>query len=906
MHRMTRERALDGLIGRLVDGAGLVGGAETSALDAAEAARLEALGRVFAGFSKLRDEAAPPPFAAHAAGDRAGAFRLAAPLGAGGMGEVWLAERCDGAVEQRVAIKFIRHARVGLAERFAREQRALARLAHPRIARFLDAGRSADGAAYLVMEYVDGAPIDAWCDARALDVAARIDLVLEVCDAVDHAHRQLVVHRDIKPSNILVSAGGAPTLLDFGVAKLLDDSGVETVQPALTLAYAAPEQCRGETVSTATDVFSLGLVLFRLLARTLPPSRREANLATLAAARDVESLAASAPGVRELAGDLDAIVGKATRADSRERYGSVAALADDLRCFRAARPVRARAQTRAYRARKFVARHRLAVAASAIAALALATGFGAALWQANRADAESVRATRVADFLVRLFREQDPLARAGANARSPRELVADGVLRARSELADQPALRASLLGVLGEATMNLGDLGQGRTLLEEARAATRDGTSDAARLDGWLGSIAMRQGRQAEGLALVESAIARLEAGSREDRLAAASLQIWRADALLRAGKVDAALETVRRAHATFEASLGPDHLDTLQAEMHLLATLSQARRDDEAEPLAKSLLARVERVAGADSPRLIDVLNWSAQIEKRRDRHANALAEFERAIALAEKHLGPRHAMLAALHSRMANVEQDDGHLEAALAALDRAAAALPDDARIERAQMLATRGDTLIDLGRADEAEASLREALALRRASSGDGDGLVWYSQSEWGRALNAQGRRAEAQKAQVEALARMEAIMGADAYQLTFVLRALAETYSSLGEHAKAALALRRAFELASRRYPPTQAVVVQYRAGLASALGDAGDADAALAESEAILAARDARLELLQYYARAALVKARVLRQRGRGGEAVLLAKQGLADLDRAGIAGNATRRDLAALAGVSL
>jgi len=919
---MNRDRALEGLIDRLISGESPAQTtADTARLAAAEALRVHALERVFAGFQALRAEAGPPAEArpaVRAAGDRVGAFRLTEPLGSGGMGEVWLAERCDGAVEQRVAIKFVRLAHTALIERFEREQRVLARLAHPLIARFLDAGRDANGSPYLVMDYVDGVAIDIYCDRRALDLDARLDLFLRACDAVEHAHRQLIVHRDIKPANILVGTDGAPKLLDFGVAKMLDATalaGTETMQPALTLAYAAPEQFRGDAVSTATDVFSLGLVLFRLLAGELPPSRRDASLATLALGGEIESLFATAQSTdargvaaNRLAGDLDAIVAKATAIDSRVRYGTVAELADDLRRFRDERPVRARLPTRAYRARKFLARHRVGVAASAIAIAALVTGLGIALWQAGvasaqarRADAQTARAARVADFMTRLFREQDPLARSSAEPRSSRELVAEGVLRARSELADQPDLRASLLGVLGEATMNLGDLDGSRALLEEARQGVAATSSEAARFDGILGSIAMRQGRQGDGIALLDSAIARLNAGTREDRLTAARLDVWRADALLRGGKIDAALDAVRRGHAFLRDTLGADHLDTLDAESNLLAMLSQARRDDEAEPMAKSLAERIERVAGADSPRLIDTLSWWAQIEKRRERYAESLALFERAIEIAKRHFGPRHQMLAALYSRMANLQQDNAHPEAALAALDLAEAALPENAASERAQMLATRGDTLIDLKRADEAEVAMRESLRLRRASAGDKDGFVWYSQSEWGRALNAQGRHAEAKKVQVEALARMETIMGKDAYQLTFVLRALSETYTASGEPAEAARVLRRALDLASHKYPPAHAIVVQYRIALATALRDAGDGDAALAEADALLAERDGHPELTQYFARAAAVKSRVLKQRGEHEAAVALARQGLSDLDRGGVDHAPTRRDLVAL-----
>lgn len=854
---MTHENSLERLIARLVAGDDDAGaGGEFARLSPDEAAALDVIGHVFAGFDALRRQTPVTATASRQPGERVGAFVLRAALGSGGMGDVWLAERADGQVEQHVAIKFLRLSQQRLAEWFQREQRLLARLQHACIARFIDAGRDAAGAPYLVMEYVAGAPIDAHCAARGLGLHARLQLFLQVCEAVEHAHRHLVLHRDIKPANILVGEDGVPRLLDFGVGKALGAESPLTEQPLFTFAYGAPEQFRGDAVSTATDVFSLGLLLFHLLAGELPRARRSASIAELALRpQAVEKLSeaaqanAQAPLPAEvLRGDLDAILAKATAADAAERYGSVAALAEDLRRHLDGLPVAARAPSRLYRLRKFVRRHRGGVAAATVAAIALATGLAVAVWQAGvareqarRADLQAARAERVAGFMTGLLREQDPFEREFSRPRSARELVADGVLRARGELQDQPELRNALFAVLGEALLNLGDLAGARQLLQEARSEVGADSFAAARLQALLGRIAFIQGQDEHGVVQIEQAQQRLRAGSTEDRVFAAHLQFYRAYDLFLKGRSEEALPLMRAAYDELRAQRGEDDLDVLDARENLVSLLEKMRRDDEAEPLARDLLARLEQLGGKDSPRLIQPLRYLAAFERRRGDYAAALALLARAIDLARQHLGTPHETVALLHTRSAQVLHDANRPEDALAQLDLAAQALPASALRERGQMLAARGQTLLELKRADEGERALHEALRLRREAVGNDDMQVWYAQSEWGRALQAQGRLAEAEAAQREALAQMERIMGKDAYHLTFVLRVLSDTCLAAGKPAEAVALRRRARDLAALRFSPEHLIVVQYRARLAEAQLAAGDRAGALAEIESILA-----------------------------------------------------------------
>ena len=332
------------------------------------------------------------------AGQTVGPYTLVSPLGQGGMGSVWLARRSDGRFEGLVAVKFLNAALVGRAgeERFRREGRILARLTHPHIAHLIDAGVSSAGQPYLVLEHVEGSPIDRHCDDNSLGVDARVRLFLDVLAAVAHAHANLIVHRDIKPSNVLVNKDGRVKLLDFGIAKLLEDetrTGEATMLTheggwALTPEYAAPEQVRREPVTTATDVYSLGVLLYVLLAGRHPAGDRGQSPVELLKAI-VETDAPPMSEVRRsLRGDLDTIVAKALKKDPAERYASVGALAEDLRRYLDHLPIRARPDTLAYRTAKFVRRNRVAVGLAALILLAIVGGLAGTIWQARQAARE--------------------------------------------------------------------------------------------------------------------------------------------------------------------------------------------------------------------------------------------------------------------------------------------------------------------------------------------------------------------------------------------------------------------------------------------------------------------------------------------------------------------------------------
>jgi len=425
-----------------------------------------------------------------------GPYRLIREVGSGGMGRVFLAERMD--MPRRVALKLVREplASPDRTRRFEFEQRVLARLEHPAIAQLFDAGVTEDGTAWFAMEYVEGAPITAHCDRARLTVDARLRLMLTVLDAVQYSHARLIVHRDLKPSNILVPEGGSPKLVDFGIAKLLDDQEdpglTRTGLLMLTPAYAAPEQFSGGPVTTATDVYQIGALLYELLTGA-PPfetggrslSEIERDIRTIEpkppSSRVTEARTASERGTspdrlrRRLRGDLDHVLAKALEKDPARRYASVAAMADDLRRFLAHESVAARAQTPLERGRRFLLRHKIGVGVAAgllIYAATASIGLVRISAERDRAQREADTATRVSDFLVGVFAAADPSDTTTGDP-TALELVDRGATRAETDLADEPAMQASMQEVLGRVYHALGRETPAGDLLSKSLATRR-------------------------------------------------------------------------------------------------------------------------------------------------------------------------------------------------------------------------------------------------------------------------------------------------------------------------------------------------------------------------------------------------------------------------------------------------
>lgn len=405
-----------------------------------------------------------PPPKRTMAGSRIGAYALEEEIGRGGMGVVHAALRADGAYQQRVAVKLLRGGAHNEADarRMQRERQALAELNHPNIAHLIDGGTSADGSPYLVMELVNGEPVDTYCNRHSLGVAQRVQIVRAVCAAVQSAHQQLLIHRDIKPSNILVTLDGTPKLLDFGIARMLSadgGTGQATQDAALlfTPRYASPEQVRGQAVTVATDVYGLGLLLYELLAGASPYARIASNTANSAAAamqavmedapRKASEVAASASPMTAAAlqGDLDVILLKACAKAPQDRYATVAQLDDDLQRWLQRRPIQAQPPSAAYVLRRFVARHRAATALATVAVLAIAVGGASTVVQMRKAQERYAQVRQLANNLI--FKYYDRIAPLGGSTPVRKELAADGIAfldSLASEAGSDPALAVEI------------------------------------------------------------------------------------------------------------------------------------------------------------------------------------------------------------------------------------------------------------------------------------------------------------------------------------------------------------------------------------------------------------------------------------------------------------------------------
>ena len=621
-----------------------------------------------------RFETAPSPSASPSdlgEGSRVGAYRLVRPIGSGGMAEVWLAERADGAFDRQVAIKLLfnhptRAERASFVARFERERDILASLHHPHIAGLHDAGVTARGEPWLALEYVRGDPITAWCDAKQQALKARILVFRQVLAAVEHAHANLIIHRDLKPSNILVADEGEVKLLDFGIAKLMQPDGGspeasdltrEAGRP-LTLQYASPEQLSGRPLTTASDVYSLGVVLYELLCGARPyDAARSGSAAQLEGAilagdvappsRRVTDAAAAARGTgrkalaRALAGDLDAVTLKALHGDTARRYPSVEALRLDLERWCEGRPVGAQPASIAYRAGKFYLRHRLGVWSGGLALSSIVALGAAAVYAGLKAQSESSRAIASRDFVVDLFRLAEPET-AGGRSMTPRELLQAGRRRAVEALATQPALQADVLRQIGAMQLNVADYkGADESLGIAASLYARHGP-----VRDWL----LTQIKRAENATYMGDARrARRELAAVQPRIDAFGDDIallaryWQVMGFLSRSENDheAALGQLIKAVDLTTRAHGPDHVDTIDAMRDLAATYSEVGRLDEAAAIWKDASRRAS-VNPSIARRVVLGIDADLAItEIRAGRYAATLEPLRKLIARCDVEFG-------------------------------------------------------------------------------------------------------------------------------------------------------------------------------------------------------------------------------------------------------------------------
>ena len=703
-----------------------------------------------------------------------GPYRLLRELGAGGMGTVYLAERNFGDTVQRVALKLIRgFPGADARQRFARERSLLAGLDHPNIAALLDGGDTQDGQPYLVMEYVQGVPLLEYCRNAQLDVRACLRLFVQLCGAVQHAHQRLIVHRDIKPGNVLVREDGAPVLLDFGIGKLIDSTQAETTATRVfTPAYAAPEQIAGRTVTTASDIFSLGCVLFELLSGTTV-----ASLAHSAHGLPAPSTqAGDRARARQLRGDLDTLVLKAVHPEPQRRYVSAQAFADDVENYLCGKPLKAVPDSAAYRLRKFCRRHRVAVAVATLAVLVAATF----VWRLNierqRAEAAEARAEREArstrrsrDFLVSMFEQASPSSTLG-HALSARELIDKGTEHMRRELKDEPQTAARLNLIVAQIYAALGDpkaaLASGEQALalaagddaehallraeilatlgaeygnterfEEARRAAeqalalreRYAPDDRARIAATLsdlGTAALRRDDGAAARAYYERAVAELATLARVDPVQQAQVLRGLAEADLSEGRIESGLARAAQAVRVLDAlpAASPEHVEPLRT----LARAQVAHGDvDAAIAALERALGIAQTALGADSYKVANVENDLAVALDERGRYRDAIGHLEKSIAIAEK-LRPGDRVATGFDRiNLGSIEENLGDYAAAEKLMREAIAVIEADTPDEP-QLDSFRGNlsrTLMLRGDLAGARALLERALAGIAARDGE---------------------------------------------------------------------------------------------------------------------------------------------------------------------------------------
>jgi non-specific serine/threonine protein kinase/serine/threonine-protein kinase len=653
-------------------------------------------------------------------GDRLGPWTLVREVGQGGMGTVYLAERAGAEFGQRAAVKIVRGGGADdlLVRRFRDERRILATLEHPHIARLIDGGATPHGLPYVVMEYVEGLPIDLYCEQHALDFRRRIDLFRRVCQAVHYAHQHLIVHRDIKASNILVTADGVPKLLDFGIAKVLEREGPAeaTIVRMITPESASPEQLRGEPITTATDVYALGVLLYRLATGRSPYRLTSGSDAELIDAVCVQEPVS--PGTIDA--DVDRIILKALRKDPERRYGGADQLSDDLQRSLEGRPVLAAPDSRAYRMRKFVTRHRLSLAAAALVVLAIAGGSAATIWQARVAARERDRAGRqfnaVRTLAGSVLGELHDAVATLAGSTPARELLlrrateyldtlsreASGSADLQRELAAGYRRLAQVQGTPGLS--NVGDVDAAVTSYRKAVAlleplAARGGeTRDRAALANAYVSLASMETSLEERRALNRQAVALLEAVPAAERtrpdVIATAVRVWyfvgreRLTAKQYEDAYDAFVRDVEAAEAalTLEPESPAAGRNLALALQQLGTTLEMLKRRDEAIAAYRRALAldrdRAGRLKDSADARLDLSFSYGAlgaalmssgDIDGAREQYQQAIA-LRQAVADADPDNDRATQALAYGHQRMAWVEGKGGNVDAAVASHERA----------------------------------------------------------------------------------------------------------------------------------------------------------------------------------------------------------------------------------------
>ena len=825
-------------------------------------------------------------------GSRIGSFDIVHVIGEGGSSTVFEAWRELEGATQRVALKLLRQNLLSpeARRRFGREQRALIQLQHPHIARMIEGGVTPQGLAYIALELVEGVPITDYAAAHALGMRERLQLFATVCRAVDAAHRALIVHRDLKPSNVLVTADGEVKLLDFGIAKLLgDEVGADaTVLPAFTPAYAAPEQVDGGAITTATDVYALGIVLGELLTG----ERIRGN----GTPRAGDASHAAATTTRRLRGDIDAVLAKATEPDAARRYASAGEFAEEIRRVLEGRPVHARPQTRWYRTRRFVARHKGGVATTVAFLLAVFAALGIAVWQARIAREqthiarnEAMRSNATRAFLVDLLRTAS--AEFPKDERpTPEDLVANAAQQARDDEDMDPLVRAQLLATFGEIAHSNGKDADAEHLLDEAieqeRALGIDETSPE-----WIdalvtkGNILNSTNRSRQADLLMRDLVPRIET---VDSAEAVSALMLYAATRSRANDATVAVATAKQALAKAQRVFGADTFNCIQAATYLGHLYSSLQRYRDSAEILEQTLARWHRLNLPLNEQYARSLFHLANARHRLGQREAAESAYREGIAFMRRvHAPPFHRVAQGL-SDYARFLLDGDRLDEARSAIDEAldierAVFGADDARTAatvdlQAQWLAARGQ----FAQAESAARSAHDVL-LPRAKDAGYELELAQADMYHADALLALARTDEAAAAHAQAVPTLESKFGGDSLEHVEGICIGGRIRLASGDAAAALTAAERALTLLERLNVTASSEETACRSLRAQALlAQSRDADARAEVDRALQRVREenpgARLKLT----RLLLLRARIERADGGDAAATLAQARALA------------------------
>ena len=774
-----------------------------------------------------------------------GSYKVIRRIGDGGMGTVYLAERADKQYRQHVVIKVLKRGMDSedILRRFRSERQILASLDHPNIVKLHDGGLTEDDRPYFVMSYIEaGIPIDRYCDQKKLGIKERLNLFQSVCKAVHYAHQNLIVHRDLKPGNILVSQSGQVNLLDFGIAKILNPdlfsitlAVTRKEHHLMTPGYASPEQVRGEVISTASDVYSLGIILYELLTghppyqfKTLSPTEVERVVCEQEPLRPSTILKriekdqtgetdplipikiAEARGTqedklrRQLAGDLDTIVLKALRKETSRRYTSADQLDEDIRRYLNGRPIRARTDTLNYRISKFIRRHRLGVSAVIIILVLLFAGLAGTVWQAqiarterDRARLEATKSAEVTTFMKNLFKASDPREALGDSI-TARELLERGEARIE-KLSEQPDVQAQMLDIMGTVYTSLGRYEKAEVLLEKASTLNRDleekGKVEALDVSNVINHLAWLMNEKgeydkAEELYLESLDILKKDNKDKPEEITAVLNDL----AVVRKNKGDyvGAEPLYRESLAIRKTVYGDRHLLTARSLNNLAVLLARMGDTEEAEPLFREAheIKRIEY--GENHPSIANSLTNLAILASRRNDYQAADSLFREALVIRKKVYGEVHPRIAMSLTNLATLLSEKGDFKEAepiaREALKMRRELLGND-HPELAYTLLTMVGILENQNKFEEAESLCREAFEIRRKKLGFEHWQTAQAQSWLGACLTNLGRYQEAEKILIEGYKNMKLIRGEDDQYTVRAINRLITLYNSWGKPEK---------------------------------------------------------------------------------------------------------------------